>query len=66
MKQKRVLLILLALVLASLTCSLPFNMTSEPSQAQIDELNALITADIELGGMSENDINSDGVVDNVY
>ena len=66
MKQRRFLLIMLALVLTSLTCNLPFNTTTEPSQAEIDELNAMITADIELGGMSENDINADGVVDNVY
>jgi len=50
MKQRRFLLIMLALVLTSLTCNLPFNTTTEPSQAEIDELNAMITADIELGG----------------
>jgi hypothetical protein len=66
MKQKRVLLTLIALVLTSLTCTLPFSTPSEPSQVEIDELNAMITADIELGGMSEQDINADGVTDNIY
>jgi len=66
MSQKRVFQILLTLVLTSLTCNMPFNTTAEPSQAEIDQLNSMISADMEFGGMSEADIDVDGVVDNIY